>query len=114
MQQFLDGKELNAIYNGYSYMPLYLGHSYGTSFAHLHDFEPAPMNHWVPHYGVFSNMFFKRFTKDSQKAADKYTSFKKNDGPPHYNFAARYVPVQHNEYLQAKGVKPEEVRQFEP
>jgi len=114
VSQFLDGKELNAIYDGYQYMPLYLGHSYGTSFAHTHDFEPAPMNHWVPHYGVFSNAWFKRFTKDSQKAADKYTSFKKNDGPPHYNFKARYVPLQHNEYLQSKGVRPEEVKMFEP
>lgn len=114
IQQFLDGKELNAIYDGYQFMPLYLGHSYCTSFAHHHDFEPAARNHFVPHYGVFSNMYFKRHTKDSQAAAEKYTSFKKNNGPPHWKFSARYMPVANNDYLNSKGVKREDVEKFAP
>ena len=105
---------MNGVYDGYQFMPLYLGHTYATSFAHLHDFEPAPRNHWIPHYGVFSNMYFKRFTKDSQKAAEKYTSFKKNVGPPNYQFTPRYMPLDHNDYLKSKGVRKEDVVQFEP
>jgi hypothetical protein len=114
VQAFLDGRELNGIYDGYQFMPLYLGHSYATSFAHHHDFEPAQRNHWIPHYGVFSNMYFKRHTKDSQKAAEKYTSFKKNNGPPYWNFSPRYMPLKSNDYLQSKGVRTEDVVQFEP
>ena len=112
IQQFLDGKELNAIYDGYQFIPLFLGHSYATSFSHTHDFTPAPRNHWIPHYGIFSNQYFKRMTKDSQKAAEKYTSFKKNAGPPHYHFAARYMPLKANDYLISQGVRMEDVVQF--
>ena len=95
----MKGQELNGIYDGYQFMPLFVGHSYATSFCHTHDFEPAPRNHYVPHYGVFSNFYFKRVTKDTQKAAEKYTSFKKTNGPPYYKFSPRYMPLEHNEYL---------------
>ena len=30
--QFMHGKDLNAIYDGYSFQPLFLGHTYATSF----------------------------------------------------------------------------------
>ena len=43
--QFLNGRECNAIYDGYTYWPYLNGLRYGSSFSHLHDFEPAPMNH---------------------------------------------------------------------
>ena len=48
MLRYLQGKEINGIYDGYTFMPFLLGHSYASNFQHLHDFEPAPMNHWVP------------------------------------------------------------------
>ncbi len=32
LNNFLNGKELNAIYDGYTFMPFILGHSYATSF----------------------------------------------------------------------------------
>lgn len=56
--QFLEGKECNAIYDGYTYMPFYLGAGYGAGFSHMHDYEPAQTNDSVPHYGVFSNIYF--------------------------------------------------------
>ena len=56
--QYLHGEECNAIYDGYQYMPAYLGTTYGAGFSHLHDFEPAPKNDSVPHYGIFSNLYF--------------------------------------------------------
>ena len=46
--RFLQGKEINGIYDGYTFMPFLLGHSYASNFQHLHDYEPATMNHWVP------------------------------------------------------------------
>lgn len=55
---FLEGHECNAIYDGYQYMPLYLGTNYGAGFSHLHDFEPASTNDSIPHYGIFSNLYF--------------------------------------------------------
>jgi sulfide:quinone oxidoreductase len=57
---FMAGAELNGIYDGYTYMPFYLGHSNANCFQHLYDYEPAPMNHWVPNYGLFSEMYFKK------------------------------------------------------
>jgi len=79
----MEGKECNAIYNGYTYMPLWLGTTYAAGFSHLHDFEPAPTNDSVPHYGLFSNLYFNYMVGNQQKMGEEYTSFKKNHGPPY-------------------------------
>jgi hypothetical protein len=110
----MEGKELNAIYDGYTYMPFYLGHSYASNFQHYHDYEPHSLNHAVPHYGIFSYWYFGRQIKQQMKMGEKYTSFKKTHGPPYYEFNPRYVPLEHNDYLQRRGIPAHEVRQFEP
>jgi len=58
IHKFMEGKELNGIYDGYSYMPFYLSHSNANCFQHTYDYEPAPKNHWVPSYGLFSQRYF--------------------------------------------------------
>ena len=68
----------------------------------------------VPHYGIFSRYYFGRMMKSNLAQGVKYSSFKKNVGPPHYQFNPRYVPLEHNEYLQNKGVGLDEVKMFEP
>lgn len=107
--QFLHGRETNAIYNGYQFMPFLLGHSYASSFQHLHDFEAHPMNHYVPHYGVFSRFYFGRVMKGQQQEGEKYGNFKKTHGPPHYNRPASYDPLDCNEFLTERGIGLEEV-----
>jgi hypothetical protein len=114
LKNFLEGKELNAIYDGYTFMPLFLGHSYATSFQHYYDFEPHWKNHVVPHYGLFSRAYFGRMLKSMQGEGEKYSSFKKSHGPPNYQWNPRYDSLEHNEYLQKKGVNLNEVRQFPP
>jgi len=91
-------------------MPLLLGHSYSTSFTHLHDYEPAPLNHIVPHYGLFSYGYFPKMMSQGLRADEKLYSNKKNHGPPHYHFPAKYDPLSHNEFLQKHGVDLSEVR----
>lgn len=110
----MEGKELNGVYNGYSFQPLYLGHSYATSFQHYLDFEPAAKNHMVPHYGVFSKFYFGRMLKSTMGQDEKYSSFKKTHGPPYYQFNARYGPLEHESFLAKRGVPPSSLRQFEP
>jgi hypothetical protein len=100
--QYLEGKECNAIYDGYQYMPFYMGSTYGAGFSHLHDYEPAPTNDSVPHYGVFSNFYFNYMMSNQQGMGAKYTSFAKSQGPPHYHYPARYDALEHNEYLQSR------------
>ena len=39
-----------------------------------------------------------------------YSSFKKTHGPPYEHFNARYDALEHNEYLQKKGVNVDELR----
>ena len=80
-------------------MPLWLGDKYITSFSHLHDFEPAPKNHAVPHYGIFSSLYYFRILNSIQGQADKFASFKKNVGPPNYRWNPRLMPLKHNDYL---------------
>jgi hypothetical protein len=48
------------------------------------------------------------------KMGEKYSSFKKTVGPPNYQFNPRYDPIEHNEYLQKKGIPVEEVKMFKP
>lgn len=106
----MEGKELNAIYNGYSHYPFYMSHSHATGMSHLWDYEPAPTNHAVSGYGLFGNAYFRYQMKTNLDAGIAYTSFKKNHGPPHKHYNPTYDPLDHNEYLQAKGVDVEALR----
>jgi hypothetical protein len=114
IKQFMEGKELNAIYDGYTFMPFYLGHSYASNFQHLHDYEPHSMNHAIPHYGLFSRWYFGRMMKGQMAMGEKFSNFKQSHGPPYYNFNPRYVPLEHNDYLKSRQIPLEEVRMFEP
>lgn len=78
---------------------MYLGHSYATSFSHLHDFEPAPKNHAVPHYGIFSRLYFDQLHRGLLSSSGKYSGFKKNHGPPHYSYNPRPFELEDNDYL---------------
>lgn len=102
IQRFLKGKSLNAIYNGYTWMPLLMGQTTSTSFTHLYDYEPHPRNHLVSHHGIFGKLQFKLLCRGLVGTAAKYSGFKKNYGPPHWQYNARYDEVEHNEYLQKK------------
>lgn len=106
VQRFLKGKSLNAIYDGYSFLPLLTGQTTATSFQHLYDNEPHPMNHWCPHHGIFGRLYFKYLLKNLVGTAGKYSGFKKNYGPPNWHFNPRYDEVENNEYLERKGVTP--------
>lgn len=107
---FMDGKDLNAVYDGYSYMPFYVAHSNMIPFQHLWDYEPTSLNHWVPSYGLFSNLYFKRMMGVNFKEGKKYSDFKKNYGPPNWNYAARFDPLESNEYLQSRSVDVEALK----
>lgn len=110
LRAFMNGQELNAIYDGYSYMPLLLSHSNMIGLSHTWDYEPTATNHWVPSYGMFSNLYFKNMMSGNFKEGKKYSDFKKNHGPPHWRFNARYDPLESNEYLISKGVDIEQLR----
>lgn len=114
IHQFMNGKELNAIYDGYTFMPFLLGHSYASNFQHYYDYEPAAMNHWVPHYGIFAKQYFGRIIKSEMQVGEKFSSFKKNNGPPYYHFSQRFDPLEKNEYLLRKNIDLSEVKMFEP
>lgn len=48
IMKFMEGKELDGVYDGYSYFPLMMSHSHGTGFSHTWDYEPTAKNHAVP------------------------------------------------------------------
>lgn len=114
LKNFLHGKPLNAIYDGYSFQPLYLGHTYATSFQHYHDFEPHWKNHVIPHYGIFSRFYFGRILKSQVAQDEKYSSFKKSYGPPFYSFNPRVVPVEHDSFLARRGIPATSTKLHEP
>ncbi len=107
VQQFLRGEQLNAVYDGYTYMPFYLGHSTASNFQHLWDFEPAPNNHWVPAHGLFSSGYFSWAIGANSKMGENLSAMKKTVGPPYWRFSADYDPLDKNEYLLRKGVDVE-------
>ena len=107
---FMEGKELNGVYNGYTYMPFYMSHSHATNFQHLYDYEPAANNHWAPGYGLFAKIYFNYQMKANLGCSTGYSSFKKDHGPPYKHFSQSFDPLEHNEYLAAKGVDVEALR----
>ena len=110
IHKFMEGKELNGVYDGYSYMPFYLSHSNANCFQHTWGYEPAPKNHWVPSYGLFSQRYFQSQMGSNLSAGQKYTSFKKTHGPPYYQFSQEFDPLEHNEYLQERKVNIDALR----
>ena len=110
VKRFMEGKDLNGIYDGYTYMPFYMSHSHATCFQHLWDYEAAPKNHWVPSYGLFARRYFGFQMKSNLKQGEVYTSFKKTHGPPHNHFNPRYDELEHNEYLMHKNVSADSLR----
>ena len=104
--QFLQGNEINGVYDGYTFMPFLLGNRYASSFQHKHDFEPAAKNHMIPNYGIFSRVYFD-WMMNSQKGMDNsYSGFNKNHGPPHGHWPASYDELEHNDYLKSKNIDP--------
>jgi len=106
----MEGKEVNAVYDGASEFVLYMSHSHATNFSHLWDYVPAAKNHWISGYGLFGRAYFNYQMKTNLSAGLAYTSFKKDHGPPHGYFNPIYDPIEHNEYLQQKGVDIEALR----
>lgn len=80
-----------------------------TSFSHLHDFEAAPYNHIVPHWGIFSKWYLGRVTKSEVKVADNSGSYNKNQGPPYYRWSAEYDELEHNTLVKEKGLTKEDL-----
>ena len=109
VQRYLQGKSLNAIYDGYTYLPVVMGQVNSTSFTHLYDYEPHMMNHLVPHHGIFGRAHFKLLTRNLMSTAGKYSGFRKNYGPPYYQYNPRYDEVEDNEYLQKKSISPSDL-----
>jgi len=110
VKNFMEGKELNGVYDGYTYFPFYMSHSHATCFSHTWDYEAAPNNHWVPQYGLFAQGYFHWQMKSNLNLCTNYTSFKKNHGPPHDHYNALYDPLDKNEYLLKKGVDVEALK----
>jgi len=104
VQRFLEGKSLNAIYDGYTWMPLLMGQTTSTSFTHLYDYEPHSLNHIIPHHGIFGRLHFRLMCRNLVSTASKYTGFKKSYGPPYWQYNPRYDEVENNEYLERKKI----------
>lgn len=85
-------------------MPFYLSHSHLVGFSHTWGYEPTATNHAVPSYGLFSRLYYAKMTGDLHNADKKLTSFNADHGPPHRHYNPLYDPLEHNEYLVAKGV----------
>lgn len=112
--RFMEGQELNGIYDGFTYMPFYLSHSNATCFQHLWDYEPAAKNHWVPNYGMFSDFYFRYQMSSNMKVGQAYAGMSKDHGPPYKHFSQTFDPLEHNEFLLEKGVDIERLRHLHP
>ena len=64
------------------------------------------MNHAFPHHGIFGRIYFRYLTRNLGGTAAKYTGFKKNYGPPSWQYNPRYDDLEDNEYLNRKGISP--------
>lgn len=110
IMRYLHGQEVNAVYDGYTYFPLWTGNMSMTSFAHRHDFEPDTFNHVIPNVGPIARYYRFWQLKSIFGAASKYGSYLKNHGPPYKHFPAEYDELEHNAYLQKHEIPLEAVR----
>lgn len=110
LNRFMEGKELNGVYDGYSWMPFYLSHSNANNFQHTWDYEPTTKNHAIPNFGLFTKIYFGRQLRTNLNICKHYSGFKKDHGPPHNYFNAQYDPLDKNEYLMSRGVDVEALR----
>ena len=106
----MKGQELDGIYDGYTYFPLYMSHSHATGFSHTWDYQPASNNHAFPQYGLFAKGYFNYQLKSNLNASIAYTSFKKDHGPPYKHFSQTFDPIEHNQVLQSRNVDVEALR----
>jgi hypothetical protein len=96
--RFVSGQELNGVYDGYSYFPVWMGHSAVAGFSHTWDYKPASTNHAIPHYGVFGRAY-QTYSVRSSKADIAYSSFSKDHGPPYKQFPQTFDELEDNQYL---------------
>jgi len=108
--RFVEGKELNGVYDGYSYYPVWMGHSSVAGFSHTWDYEATSNNHAVPHHGVFGRLYQSYAVKNANRADVAYSSFGKDHGPPYKQFPQTFDELDNNSYLQSKGVDVEALR----
>jgi hypothetical protein len=59
---------------------------------------------------MFSRFYFDRYVKGAVKLSDKYSSFKKNYGPPHFGYEPKYDAIENNEYLNSHNIDPEDTK----
>ena len=100
LTQFLEGKELNGIYDGYSWWYLALGMGTSTSFSHYHNFEPHPMNNIIPKHGIIPRLYNTWMCRGLTSFGDKYLSMKANSGPPYYRTPYKWPNLEFNTYYQ--------------
>lgn len=98
LTQFLEGKELNGIYDGYSWFHLTLGMGTSTSFSHYHNYEAHPMNNLVPKHGVIPRLYNNWMCRGLTSFGDKYMGMKANSGPPYYRTAYKWPSLEFNSY----------------
>ena len=112
--RFLAGKEVNAVYDGYTYMPLWLGLQYMTNFQHTYGYEPHWKNNFVPRYGIFSRTYFSWYIRRAVALTEKYAGFKSNYGPPTWSYSPRFPELENNPYLAEKGIPLDSLRMHRP
>lgn len=108
--RYIQGKELNGVYDGYSYFPVWMGHSAVAGFSHTWDYQATTTNHAVPHYGVFGRAYQAYAVKNGSRADFGYSSFTKDHGPPYKQFPQTFDEIDHNSFLQSRGVDIEALK----
>lgn len=82
---FIEGKQVNAHYDGYSKAPLQLGQRELTYVEHYYDNKPGTFNLLGANGGILSMIRYMYFTKMLAKKFQGYYMFK-NWGPPYNKF----------------------------
>ena len=114
MVRYLQGQELNGIYDGFSKIQVYLGNQFFTEFTHIYDYEPHWINDMWPKWGIFAFLRYKYHLFLMKKLSEQIYGTKGNAGPPYFSFNKLFDPLDKNSYIQKKEIPLGEVKMFEP
>ena len=107
LSNYLHGKDLDGIYEGYSSFSVYHSIDRMWQFSHRYGYEPAALNFYVPRFlGIFS---YKLKGSLEKQFFSKIYTFKPNYGYPYLNKNRYFRPLNENTYLQKKGLTRKDI-----
>ena len=111
---YLKGKELNGIYDGYSRQIIYLAPKRNISFSHKYKYIPTSFNCCIPIHGIFPFIYNLLYSFYARFVGNEMFKNEKNYGPPFFKIKKTYPSIGKNRYLKENNIKISDIQMYKP